>query len=79
MKISGVSFTPAAIPMPNPCHQRVLAPGTCAPPVSRSAITSSMSSRLTWPRPRVCWTGSVASASADTPSVAPSRTVGRSR
>ena len=23
MKISGVSFTPAAIPMPSPCHQRV--------------------------------------------------------
>ncbi len=82
MKISGVSFRPAAIPMPSPCHQQVRPfdpPGVSAPAVSRSATTSSMSSRLTWPRARVCWTGSVASASAETPSVAPRRTAGRSR
>jgi len=79
MKISGVSFTPAAIPMPSPCHHRVRPlkpPGVSAPAVNRSATTSSMSSRLTWPRARVCWTGSVASANAETPNVAPSRTAG---
>ena len=39
----------------------------------------SIRSRLTWPRASVCCTGSVASASAETPSVAASRTVGRPR
>jgi hypothetical protein len=75
MKISGVSFTPAARPIPIPCHHRVWLLSFEA--VSRSAATSSMSSRLTCPRDSVCWTGSSSSASAATPNVAPRRTRGR--
>jgi hypothetical protein len=51
MKINGVSLTPAASPTPSPFHRLPSGP-------ARSASTSAIRIRLTWPKCRVRSTGS---------------------
>ena len=55
MKISGTSLIPAAIPVPNPFHQRLLSVSGW----HRSQMISAIRTRLTWPRYMVRRTGSV--------------------
>ncbi len=46
MKISGTSLMPAAIPVPNPFHQRLFSVSGW----HRSQMISAIRTRLTWPR-----------------------------
>ena len=55
MKISGTSLMPAAMPVPNPFHQRLLSVSGW----HRSQMISAIRTRLTWPRYMVRRTGSV--------------------
>ncbi len=67
MKMSGTSLMPAATPVPNPFHQRLLAVSGW----HRSQRISAIRTRLTWPRYKVRSTGSVQNTAAAPSSVAP--------
>ncbi len=50
MKISGTSLIPAAIPVPNPFHQRLFPVFGRVSGWHRSQMISAIRTRLTWPR-----------------------------
>ena len=50
MKISGTSLIPAAIPVPNPFHQRLFPVSGRVSGWHRSQMISAIRTRLTWPR-----------------------------
>ena len=72
MKISGTSLIPAATPVPNPFHQRLLPVFGWVSGWHRSQMISAIRTRLTWPRYMVRRTGSVQKTAAAPSRVAPS-------